>query len=537
MTEVTVRSRGRRLVVLLAGAVAALAVAGTARADIAGKVTTPGGVPVPGVGVALNDANGRIASFDSTEADGTYRFTTSSLSGDTPPFTLSIDTFDSCKSSSEGSEVKVSVPNVVDATVVNIPVDLRDFCVGSAPSSAPPATGLIDLPTRHALVPPGGVVYYKAALVPSGATGIQVLLSDRATVVGSSADTFSSIPVTAPAAGYDGPLVLRYAVNGVTVDRDLGTLTARAISPPVPLPGPIDLEAIVDISGSMSGNDPKFVRRDALNLLVDLARPGDRLGAVSFDDKAQAIFAPTVITGTGAVGNALKAAAKAGVINRGGTDYNAGFDAAQAALTTTPGIDPNRQKGVIFLTDGGHNVGDYLNGHLRFAYNASGRPWPVCSIQLGAPSSFQPDDVARLKRIASETGGRYFAVSVASQLTDIYFKCFGITTGQRTLANKTFTFRAGQKRTFRQTLPKGLGSATFFVSGSGVYSVTLTDPKGRVHTITRPLGKGFSFRRGATFAFVRVTKPLPGKWTASLSAVRLTSPTDRARATVTVPKK
>ena len=49
------------------------------------------------------------------------------------------------------------------------------------------------------------------------------------------------------------------------------------------------------------------------------------------------------------------------------------------------------------------------------AANPTGRPWPVCAVQLGA--QFQPADVARLKRIAAETGGQYATAQTNTALT------------------------------------------------------------------------------------------------------------------------
>jgi hypothetical protein len=521
----------RRLIV---AALLALLLVGpaVARADIAGTAVNPAGVPIPGASIDLRDANGRSAAFATTDLDGAFRITTSSLTGDTPPFTLGASKFDSCRTTDTRREV--SIGSVVDGAVVAVPLDVLHPCAGSA-FGGPEPTGLVDSAARRTIVAPGGTALIKAPLVPSGATNLQVLLSDRATVVGNSASD-DDILVTAPAAGYEGPLVLRFTSAGQQRERDLGTLSAKAISRPVPLPGPIDLEAIVDVSGSMSGNDPKFLRKDAVRLLLDLARKDDRMGAVGFDDEFSPIFDLTPLTGAAAQIAALKSAADRGIVNKGGTNYNAGFDQANAALTG-PNVVPNRQKAIIFLTDGAHNAGAYLNGHLRFAYNASGRPWPVCAIQLGPPSSFQQEDVARLKRIAAETGGQYFATTTASSLTDIYFRCFGRTTGQRTLVSKAIQFRQGQTKQITRRLPRGLGSVTFFVSGGGNYTVQVRDPKGVLHTAGRPRGTQFVFREGKTFAFVRVSKPAAGRWFARLKAARLSTPTDRARALISTPPK
>ena len=532
------RVRTRPMASLALAGLLTLVAAGSARADITGVVTNTAGVPISDVRVEVTDAAGGFVDSEYTNAGGGYLVTTSSIGTATGPFTLKTSKYDNCPErpytdanrQASAGPVADGAPGV--PSVANLVLDIFDMCTGSAGSGAE-AAGIVDPVARRVLAPPGGVVYLRV-LAPSNAQNLQVQLADGTPIGGTLSDT--NIPITAPAAGYDGPINLVFTVDGVPVTRGLGTLTARALSPPIPLPGPIDIEAIVDLSGSMSGTDPTYVRKDAVNLLLDLARKDDRIGAVGFDDSYHPIFDSTVITGAASVVNALKAAANKNIVNAGSTNYNVGMDEAYKALTG-PGVDPARQKAIIFLTDGGHNSGAYLNGHLRFALNPSGRSWPVCAIQLGSPSSFQPTDVARLKRIAAETGGQYFATTTAAQLPDIYFRCFGRTTGQQTLQSKVFNYVAGQQRNFKQKLARGLASATFFVGwGDGRYQLQLVDPKGKIHTRKAP-GKNFAFRGGASFGFFRVTKPAAGLWRLRVQALKLNVPRDRARTTITVPPR
>lgn len=524
--------RQRTRSALLSLALLAVAPA-AASADIQGTVVNPAGVPLPGVRVEATDADGTFADSATTDANGTYTLESSSLSGDPAPYTLEFERFDQCRTSGEESTRRINSGPIADGATQNATLDVFDMCQGFQPSGSPTAAGLVEREARRILVPPGGAVYVEA-LLASDASGMQVVLQDG-TVVGG-ANSGDNLGLIAPATGYEGPLFLRYTSNGAAVQRSLGTLIARAIGTPAPVTGPVDLNAIVDISGSMSGNDPNFIRKDAVRLLIDLATPGDRIGAVAFDDQLEEIFGMTTITGSRAVSNPLKALADQKIVNDGGTNYNAGFDGSIAQLTG-PGIDPNRPKSVIFLTDGGHNSGEYANGHLRMAYNASGRPWPVCAIQLGPAGSFQTEDVARLKRIAAETGGQYFAAASAADLTSVYFRCFGRTTGERTLLNKAATYRQGQQRTFRKRISRGTKETTFFVGwGNGKYAVTLRDPNGKRRTGRRP-GKGGTFRQGKTYAFYRVRNPKAGRWSLQVKARRLPTGRDRARTTITAPPR
>jgi hypothetical protein len=167
------------------------------------------------------------------------------------------------------------------------------------------------------------------------------------------------------------------------------------------------------------------------------------------------------------------------------------------------------------------------------------RPWPVCVVQLGNPQSFNTEDVARLKRIATETGGKYFATQSSAALNNIYFQCRGQSTGQQTLLTKNFTFvRAGQQRQFGRVLRRNLKQATFFISTGGTFvaQVSLIDPRGR--TITPATKKkGSVFRRGATFSFFRITRPQAGPWRIRVRVVRLIDPRGTGQVSITVPTR
>jgi hypothetical protein len=88
--------------------------------------------------------------------------------------------------------------------------------------------------------------------------------------------------------------------------------------------------------------------------------------------------------------------------DNGSTDYNAAFTAAGSAA---PKADAR-----IFLTDGEHNVGDYLNGHR------GGPPTYVVGLGIGR----RGEAAARLQRIASETKAKYFPNVTAEKLQPVF---------------------------------------------------------------------------------------------------------------------
>jgi hypothetical protein len=497
---------------LVLACLACLTWPGVAEAAISGTVVNVRGALLPGVSITLVDGDGSSEGFDSTDADGNYSVTP--FGGSTPPYLVKASAVDSCDTTGSAFRELAIGPFHDGSAAGNLILDVKSVCAGFQESGGPPPTAIIDPDLARIVSLPGGVAYLNLRnIVGISATDIQLVLADG-TPVGGTLDS-TNVAITAPAADYDGPLLVGFTVEGQRYTRTIGTLTARKATAPV-LPGPIDLQAIVDVSGSMATTDPVNVRRDAVNLLLDLARPGDRVGATGFDNVFRPIFDSTVIDGKAAQLNRLKARAGVRIGNFGGTDYNAGLFEGYRELTG-PGVDPNRQKAVIFLTDGA-NGSTYENLHLRYAFNPSGRSWPICAVQLGQPSTFAPADVALLKRIASETGGQYLATQYAAQLTDLYFRCFGRSTGQKTVLFKAASYRSGQQHAYAERLTKGLASATFFVSwgdAAAKFSATLRAPGGRAYSVSaskKKRGGKVVKRKGRTYRLFRATSPQKGRW-------------------------
>ncbi|HMH47857.1 MAG TPA: hypothetical protein VK538_09090 [Solirubrobacteraceae bacterium] len=170
-----------------------------------------------------------------------------------------------------------------------------------------------------------------------------------------------------------------------------------------------NIEAIVDDSGSMAGTDPSTLRVKGLKLLINTLSPGTFLGAVEFGGSffsgstpsADTVFKPEAVGPNAAtMGAALDAKIMA---DNGGTDYNAAFAQSDAD-------NPNAQAR-IFLTDGGHNVGTYNNGHLTHKV-----PTYVIGFSSGVADT---EAQLRLRTIASDTGGQLYALTDSSQLQSV----------------------------------------------------------------------------------------------------------------------
>lgn len=165
-----------------------------------------------------------------------------------------------------------------------------------------------------------------------------------------------------------------------------------------------NIEAIIDDSGSMSVTDPNRLRVQGLDLLINTLSSSTYLGAVEFGSGLEFLGIPPANTVFPPEPVGPNAAAMQAALNQlinadnGATDYNGAFAKADA---DNPTADAR-----IFLTDGGHNAGPYAEAHL-------GHPVPTYVIGLGIVA---PEDLARLKKIAADTGGKYFPLQDSGEL-------------------------------------------------------------------------------------------------------------------------
>ncbi|MGH2937384.1 MAG: vWA domain-containing protein, partial [Solirubrobacterales bacterium] len=172
-----------------------------------------------------------------------------------------------------------------------------------------------------------------------------------------------------------------------------------------------NIEAIVDDSGSMVVTDPNKLRVQAMDLLIQTLPPSTTLGAVEFGSGIEGI--PGVFEGTPAAytlfppepikpnSAAMQGALKSNInADDGATDYNGAFAKADA--------DDPASQARIFLTDGGHDEGTYNEAHL-------GHNVPTYVIGFGTGIS-SGEDKARLKKIATDTGGKVYDLEDASEL-------------------------------------------------------------------------------------------------------------------------
>ncbi len=271
-----------------------------------------------------------------------------------------------------------------------------------------------------------------------------------------------------------------------------------------------NIEAIIDDSGSMSFTDPSTLRVKAIKLLISTLSPATSLGALEFGGNflegegatpaADVLFPPEPV---GANATAMAAAMEAKIhADNGGTDYNAAFALSDQS---NPGAEAR-----IFLTDGGHDVGTYNNGHLVHK---------VPTYVIGfSPAVSGSEDQARLNAIASDTGGHFYPLTDSSQLQSVMNDIGASLTCQTPPQTFTDSLKQGSSKVHTVTVgahTKSLQIALTWASPLDKFTISSLKLTSHGRTLARAARHVRSLKltttASETFTIVRVSGLVKGK--------------------------
>ncbi|MGH6636683.1 MAG: VWA domain-containing protein [Gammaproteobacteria bacterium] len=181
-----------------------------------------------------------------------------------------------------------------------------------------------------------------------------------------------------------------------------------------------DIVLLLDNSGSMKRNDPRFVTKEAARQFVSRIPHSGRLALLLFDQEARLIVPLTVMSDA----QREQALSSLDRINYRGlfTNIPAAFEQALYELKTNGREDA--LKSIILLTDGIVDTGDkgrdlersrWLREEL--AADAARQGITVFGIGLGAKS-----DIQLLQSLAQRTQGDYFRASEPDDLSEILIR-------------------------------------------------------------------------------------------------------------------
>jgi hypothetical protein len=280
-----------------------------------------------------------------------------------------------------------------------------------------------------------------------------------------------------------------------------------------------NVEAIIDDSGSMAVTDGNRLRVQAMDLLINTLPAKTQLGAVEFGSSlfesqpaADTLFPPEPVGPNAAtMRSALDSLVQS---DNGSTDYNGAFAKADAD-------DPAAQAR-IFLTDGGHNEGEYKEAHL--AHNV-----PTYVIGFGSGLT-APEDLARLQKIASDTGGQLYQLEDNSQLQAVMNKIGAALTCQTPPREFNDLLKQGQSKT--HTIAVGASTKLLQIALSWAspldrfkLSHLKLIVKGKVFAAARPQVRKLKVKKtnGKTFATAKVTGLRKGTLRFAVTAAKVGS--------------
>jgi hypothetical protein len=211
--------------------------------------------------------------------------------------------------------------------------------------------------------------------------------------------------------------------------------------------------------------------------------------------------------------------------DNGATDYNGAFAKADADNPTS--------QARIFLTDGGHDEGEYKEAHL--AHNV-----PTYVVGFGSGLA-APEDQARLKKIAADTGGQLFELEDNSSLQAAMTKIEAALTCQTPPREFNDLLKLGQSKT--HSIPVGASTKALQIVLSWTSSLDKFKlgglrlvAKGKVIAAARPKVRKLQVKKqsGQTFLVAKVSGLRKGTLRFSVKAAKVGSGEPKVKLTTQV---
>jgi Mg-chelatase subunit ChlD len=184
--------------------------------------------------------------------------------------------------------------------------------------------------------------------------------------------------------------------------------------------GGLAVALIIDSSGSMKDNDPNKVRIEAAKKVVALLGENDQVTAVEFSDRASVLI-PLKKVGDQTSRDEIISKLSA-IGEKGDTDIKGGLESALSELSKAEG---GKKKLALMLSDGEpdlpallqdkQKMAAYLADIDKLAGEYKSRGWTVNCVALQKVAAGQT-----LQKIAQLTGGEYFFVKDAAELTKFF---------------------------------------------------------------------------------------------------------------------
>ena len=165
---------------------------------------------------------------------------------------------------------------------------------------------------------------------------------------------------------------------------------------------PVNVVFVLDVSASMNQGDKIELMKFSLMQLVDLIRPCDHMGIVTYADLAKILVAPS----TGADKSVLRdqiSALKASGLTAGGTGIKTGYKEVLKHL------DPKQLNTIIVVTDGAFNKDSENYQKTISKYRKKGIELNIVGIKMKVP------DESKMREVSTLGGGTLISIHSLSE--------------------------------------------------------------------------------------------------------------------------
>ncbi|MEJ2158155.1 MAG: VWA domain-containing protein [Desulfobacteraceae bacterium] len=180
----------------------------------------------------------------------------------------------------------------------------------------------------------------------------------------------------------------------------------------------IDLVFVIDNSGSMRKNDPKFITPEVVSTFVEQLPGNAQVGMVLFDQKARLLIPMTPLA-DGQDRQAVISSLKS--IDYRGQFTNTPIGIERALYELKSNGRKASQKGIIFITDGIVDTGDpakdreltqWLKKDIAAECKQEG-------VRIFGIALTEQADFSLIQTLAARTNGEYFRTFVADEISDV----------------------------------------------------------------------------------------------------------------------
>ncbi len=289
-------------------------------------------------------------------------------------------------------------------------------------------------------------------------------------------------------------------VFGLCLTLVIALATAPSYAQTPPAPKPSDVRLVIDISGSMKKNDPRNLRRPALDMLVQLLPKGSQSGIWSFGQQVNMLVPHQDVSkawGKKAIAASSKINSIAQFTNIGGALEKAAFDHQQSNVT--------HDRHVILLTDGMVDIDrdNQVNQQERQRILSTILPlYQQANIKLHTIALSANADQQLLNKLAFATDGKAATANTAEELMNVFLQVFNqaVPMEEAPFDGNTFIVDSSIEEFTALIFRKPNAKETHLVApGNKQYTQSSTDSRVNWHSTDQ-------------YDLITVSQPVEGEW-------------------------